>query len=62
MSSLAHDTWLVQLLRILPNSLHAALDAWSSRLARRRLDRRRHAAQPRAPEAPIDYKLQHWRD
>jgi hypothetical protein len=63
MITLAHDGWLTQLLRMLPAPLHAALDAWSVRVARERLDRRQAAAgQRKAPEAPIDYKLQHWRD
>ncbi|HSI52729.1 MAG: hypothetical protein ACAH21_09360 [Ramlibacter sp.] len=62
MSTLAHNGWLVQLLRVLPAPAHAALDAWSSRLARQRLEQRRSSAQPKAPDAPIDYKLKHWRD
>ena len=62
MNTLAHNGWLVQLLRVLPAPLHAALDAWSSRLARERLARRRATAQPKTPEAPIDYRLHHWRD
>ena len=62
MSTVAHGAWLVQLLRIVPPPLHSALDAWSSRVARRRLEQRRAAAQPRPQETPIDYKVRPWRD
>ena len=62
MAALVHGAWLVQLLRILPRPLHNALDAWSSRVAHRKLEQRRSAAQPKVPEAPIDYQLRHWRD
>jgi hypothetical protein len=62
MSSVAHASWLSQALGRLPPSWLAALDAWSYRVARNRLERRRLAAQPRRPAQPIDYQLKPWRD
>jgi hypothetical protein len=62
MAALAHRSWLTQVLRLMPTGLHAALDAWSYRIAQNRAQQRRLAALPRTPAATIDYKLRPWRD
>jgi len=62
MAALAQTSWLTQVLRLMPTKLHAALDAWSYGVAQKRAQQRRLAARPRAPAAPIAYKLRPWRD
>lgn len=62
MAALAQRSWLTHALRLMPTRLHAALDAWSLRVAQRRAQQRRLAALPRTPAAAIDYKLRPWRD
>ena len=62
MAALAQRSWLTQALRLMPTRLHAALDAWSLRVARKRAQQRRQAALPRTPAATIAYKLRPWRD
>jgi len=59
MSSLAHASWLSQVLARLPASWLAALDAWSYGIARKRLEKRRLASQP---HQPINYQIKPWRD
>jgi hypothetical protein len=44
MSAIAHSGWLFAMLRRLPASWLAALDAWSYGIALRRRERRRLAA------------------
>jgi hypothetical protein len=61
MAALASAGWVVQLLRVLPAPLHRALDAWSLRIARRRLEQRWPAV-PQPPAGGIDYKVRPWRD
>ena len=62
MGTIAHPGLLSSLLRHLPARWLAPLDAWSHGIARRRMEKRRLAGRPKPPEAPIDYKLKHWRD
>lgn len=62
MVALAHRSWVTQALRLMPAQLHAALDAWSYRVAKKRAQQRRVAAQPAVAQAPIDYKIRPWRD
>lgn len=62
MGTLAQSSWLSLALRLLPKSWLAALDAWSLRLAHRQLAKRRAAVQAPPAQAPIEYKLRHWRD
>jgi len=47
MFGIVMTSWLQTALRRLPAPLIAALDAWSARVARRRLERRRIAAAQR---------------
>lgn len=42
--ALTRTSWLALVLRLLPARLHAALDAWSYGVARKRAARRRSAA------------------
>jgi hypothetical protein len=59
---------VLQALRLLPASVHSALDAWSHRVARRRaLERQRKWQQVRnggsgTPAAVATYHLKPWRD
>ena len=62
MAALAPRSWLTLALGLMPTQLHKALDAWSYRIAQKRAQQRRLAAQPRTAAAPIDYKLRPWRD
>lgn len=62
MAALAQRSWLTQALGLMPTRLHAALDAWSYRVAQKRARQRRLAALPRTSAATIDYKLRPWRD
>jgi hypothetical protein len=62
MSTLAHSSWLAPLLRRLPASWLAALDAWSYGVALQQRERRLRSAQRPRPGAPIQYKLRPWRD
>ena len=61
MAALAQRNWLTQVFRLIPARLHVALDAWSYRVAQKRAQQRREAAQ-RPATAPIAYKLRPWRD
>jgi len=58
----AQRSWLTLVLGLMPTRLHKALDAWSYRIAQKRAQQRRLAAQPRTKAAPIAYKLRPWRD
>lgn len=69
MVAVVQTSWVIPVLKLLPDRLHAALDAWSYRRAQARAERRRQAGRQRAkarmakaPAAAIDYKLQPWRD
>jgi len=62
MTALVHHNRLGQLLQRLPANWLAALDAWSLRVAQRQMEKRRQAAQPQRPPAPIPYQLRPWRD
>ncbi len=42
-AALSRPSWLALLLRLLPTRVHAALDAWSYGIARKRAARRRSA-------------------
>jgi hypothetical protein len=55
MAALAPRGWLVQFLRLVPAPLHRALDAWSYRVACRKLEQRRLAGAP-PPAGGIDDK------
>ena len=61
MGTLAHNSWLIQVLHRLPSSWRTMLDAWSYRLAVKRREKRRQAG-IRARLAPVAYKLKPWRD
>lgn len=62
MGTLAHSSWLVQVLRRLPGSWLAMLDAWSARLALKRREKRRVAGLRSRLAAQMTYKLKPWRD
>ena len=65
MTTIARTHWLTQVLRLIPDRLRTALDAWSYDVARRRAERRRLAMsvrQARAAAVVAHYKLQPWRD
>lgn len=65
MATLARTSLLTQVLHLMPERLHAALDAWSYGVARRRAERRRlaySARQARAAAVIAQYKLKPWRD
>lgn len=69
MAAVVHSSWVIPVLKLLPARLHAALDAWSYRLAQTRAERRRQAGRRRAnakavqaQAGAIDYKLRPWRD
>jgi hypothetical protein len=65
MATLARPHFMTQVLRLMPERLLTALDAWSYRVARRRAERRRlaiSARQARAAAVAAQYKLQPWRD
>jgi hypothetical protein len=65
MTTLARPHLMAQVLRLMPDRLLRALDAWSYRVARRRAERRRlaiSARQARAAAGVAQYKLQPWRD
>jgi hypothetical protein len=61
MGTLAHGSWLTQVLHRLPGPWLAMLDAWSYRVAVKRREARRAGLQGRAA-GPIPYKLRPWRD
>jgi hypothetical protein len=58
----APRSWLTQALGLMPTRLLKALDAWSYRIAQKRAQQRRLAAQPRTQAAAVEYKLKPWRD
>lgn len=62
MAAFAQTHWLTQVLRLMPTRLHAALDAWSYRVAQKRAQQRRQAVQPTVPQTPTAYKIRPWRD
>jgi hypothetical protein len=62
MGTAASASWLSLALRHLPAPLLTALDAWSWRVARERLDKRRRAATAAAPPDEIRYTPKPWRD
>lgn len=64
MGTLAHTTWVAQLLRHLPASLLTVLDGWSQRVARRHALQRQQAwLRRKAPKAAVpQYRPQPWRD
>jgi hypothetical protein len=67
MGTLAHTTWVGQMLRHLPGPLISLLDAWSQRVARRHAVRRQQAwLQRKAAKALLapkpHYRPQPWRD
>lgn len=62
MGTLAHTSWLLQLLHRLPDSWLAVLDGWSYRVAVKRRERRRLAGLRARLDKPISYKLKPWRD
>ena len=62
MGTLAQSSWLLQVLRRLPSSWVAMLDAWSARLAVRRREKRRVAGLRSRLAAKMTYKIKPWRD
>jgi hypothetical protein len=64
MGTLAHTTWVGQLLRHLPGPILCLLDSWSEGVARRHAAKRRQAwLQRKAPKAVVpQYRPQPWRD
>jgi hypothetical protein len=62
MGTLAHSSWLGQVLRCLPGSWLTMLDAWSYRVAVQRREKRRLAGSDSRAAAPSAYKLKPWRD
>lgn len=62
MGTLAHSSWLIQVLHRLPDSWLAVLDAWSYRIAVKRRERRRLAGLRSRLAAPTAYQLKPWRD
>ena len=62
MSAIAHSGWLLPLLRLLPASWLATLDAWSYGVALKQRERRRLAGLRPRPAEPTAYKLRPWRD
>ena len=53
MAALAQNSLLTSVLRRLPSRWHAALDAWSYRIAQQRAQRRRDAWRQRAEAAKL---------
>jgi len=47
MTTMVHTNLLSQILRLIPGRIHAALDAWSYRVAVKHAERRQRAAQAR---------------
>ncbi|MBG9389123.1 hypothetical protein [Caenimonas aquaedulcis] len=62
MAAFVHTSRLQMALRHLPAPLLAALDAWSVRRARERLEKRREALRKPEVEAPVPYRPKPWRD
>jgi hypothetical protein len=62
MGTLAHSSWLLQVLHRLPDSWVAVLDGWSARIAVRRREKRRTAGLRARLAAQMTYKLKPWRD
>ncbi|MES3001625.1 MAG: hypothetical protein V4787_13110 [Pseudomonadota bacterium] len=62
MVGIVQNTWLSVALRHLPVKLLAVLDAWSSRVARQRLERRRAGLAKTPAEEPVPYTPKPWRD
>lgn len=56
------SNWLAQVLKRLPQSWVAALDAWSYRVAMKQRERRRRATQRARAAAPLVYKLKTGQD
>jgi hypothetical protein len=54
MATFAHPSLLNQVLRLIPGRMLAALDAWSYRVAVKRAERRRMAAQARKAKTRRD--------
>ena len=62
MGTVAHSSWLLQVLHRLPDSWVAVLDAWSYRIAVKRREKRRRAGLRTRLAGQIQYKLKPWRD
>ena len=62
MVGIVQTTWLSVALRHLPARLLAALDAWSLRVARQRLERRRSGLVKPPADQPVPYTPQRGRD
>lgn len=62
MGTLAHNSWLTQVLHRLPGSWRTMLDAWSYRVAVKRREKRRLAGMKSRQAPPVPYKLKPWRD
>ena len=62
MVGIVQTTWLSVALRHLPVRLLAALDAWSLRVARQRLERRRAGSVKTPDDEPVPYTPKPWRD
>jgi hypothetical protein len=62
MAATAHISWFGGVMRLLPDRLHAALDAWSHRIALEHMERRRSAGRKAVIPPPTNYKLRPWRD